>query len=368
MPASAGLHEALTSPVVGTVFDADEVFDISRSLTAAPRLFIPVGMIATAATATDLDVARSVLSTEAAGLRALAAALDSGFDRAVALLAACTGRIVVSGMGKSGHIARKTAATLASTGSPALFVHPAEASHGDLGMVQRSDVLLLFSNSGETTELADLVDHARRFGLKLVAITGRAGSTLARAADEALMLPAAPEACPNGLAPTTSTTMQLALGDALAVALLTRRGFTATDFRAFHPGGKLGARLRRVSEMMHDGDAVPLAAPDMPMRQALLLMTGKGFGCVGVVQEGRLIGIVTDGDLRRSMGPDLLDRTVGQIMTRSPRSIRPDALAAEALHAMNAGKRPITSLFVVDAAGRPVGIVHVHDLLRGGVA
>ncbi len=329
-------------------------------------------MIATAATATDLDVARSVLGTEAAGLRALAAALDSGFDRAVEILAACTGRIIVSGMGKSGHIARKTAATLASTGSPAFFVHPAEASHGDLGMVQPGDAVLLFSNSGETPELADLVAHARRFGLKLIAITGRAGSTLARAADEALLLPNAPEACPNGLTPTTSTTMQLALGDALAVALLTRRGFTATDFRAFHPGGKLGARLRRVSEMMHDGDAVPLVPRETPMPQALLLMTGKGFGCVGVVEDaangGRLVGIVTDGDLRRAMGPDLLGRTVDQLMTRAPRTIRPDALAAEALHAMNAGERPITSLFVVDAAGRPVGIVHVHDLLRGGVA
>jgi arabinose-5-phosphate isomerase len=325
-------------------------------------------MIAAAAAATDLDVARSVLNTEAAGLRALAASLDAGFGRAVDLLAACTGRIVVSGMGKSGHVARKTAATLASTGSPAFFLHPAEASHGDLGMAQPGDALLLFSNSGETTELADLVAHARRFGLKLVAITGRAGSTLAAAADAVLVLPNAPEACPMGLTPTTSTTMQLALGDALAVALLTRRGFTATDFRAFHPGGRLGARLRRVSEMMHDGDAVPLAAPDTPMQQALLLMTGKGFGCVGVVEGEQLVGIVTDGDLRRAMGPDLLDRTVGQVMTLSPRTTRADALAAEALHAMNAGGRPITSLFVVDAAGRPVGIVHVHDLLRGGVA
>jgi arabinose-5-phosphate isomerase len=325
-------------------------------------------MIAAAAAATDLDVARSVLNTEAAGLRALAASLDAGFGRAVDLLAACAGRIVVSGMGKSGHVARKTAATLASTGSPAFFLHPAEASHGDLGMAQPGDALLLFSNSGETTELADLVAHARRFGLKLVAITGRAGSTLAAAADAVLVLPNAPEACPMGLTPTTSTTMQLALGDALAVALLTRRGFTATDFRAFHPGGRLGARLRRVSEMMHDGDAVPLAAPDTPMQQALLLMTGKGFGCVGVVEGEQLVGIVTDGDLRRAMGPDLLDRTVGQVMTLSPRTTRADALAAEALHAMNAGGRPITSLFVVDAAGRPVGIVHVHDLLRGGVA
>ena len=271
-------------------------------------------------------------------------------------------------MGKSGHIARKTAATLASTASPACFVHPAEASHGDLGMVQPGDALVMFSNSGETTELADLVAHARRFGLPLVAVTGRKGSTLAQAADVVLLLPAAPEACPIGLAPTTSTTMQLALGDALAVALLTRRGFTATDFRAYHPGGRLGAQLRRVRELMHAGDAVPLAAPATPMPQILLLMTGKGFGCVGIIEDKRLIGIVTDGDLRRAMGPDLLQRPARAVMTTSPRTIRPDALAVEALRAMNAGERPITSLFVVDSAGAPVGILHVHDLLRAGMA
>jgi arabinose-5-phosphate isomerase len=322
---------------------------------------------AEAATASDLDVARSVLGTEAAGLRSLAASLDGTFTRAIELLAGCAGRIVVSGMGKSGHIARKTAATLASTGSPAMFVHPAEASHGDLGMVQPGDALILFSNSGETTELADLIAHGRRFGLPLVAVTGRATSTLATAADAALLLPAAPEACPMGLAPTTSTTMQLALGDAIAVALLVRRGFTATDFRTFHPGGRLGARLRRVREVMHEGDAVPLTGPGTPMEEALLLMTGKGFGCVGVVEQDRLIGIVTDGDLRRSMGPDLLNRAVRDVMTATPRTIRPDALAADALHAMNAGKRPVTSLFVVDGTNQPVGIIHVHDLLRTGL-
>ena len=316
----------------------------------------------------DLDVARSVLTTEAAGLRALAASLDDAFDRAIALLAACGGRIVVSGMGKSGHIARKTAATLASTGSPAMFVHPAEASHGDLGMVLPTDALLLFSNSGETTELADLVAHARRFAMPLVAVTGHRQSTLALAADAVLLLPPAAEACPMGLAPTTSTTMQLALGDAIAVALLTRRGFTETDFQAFHPGGRLGARLRRVREVMHDGDALPVCGPATPMHQALLLMTGKGFGCVGVVEHDRLIGIVTDGDLRRSMGSSLLDRTVREVMTASPRTIQADALAADALHTMNAGARPITTLFVLDATRRPVGILHIHDLLRAGLA
>lgn len=333
-------------------------------------------MVSAAATAdqpprtdADLGVARKVLATEAAGLQALAAALDERFSRAVDRLAAATGRVVVSGMGKSGHVARKIAATLASTGTPALFVHPAEASHGDLGMIVAGDAVLALSNSGETAELADLVAHSRRFALPLVAITSRADSALAKAADVALVLPRAQEACPMGLAPTTSTTMQLALGDALAVALLTRRGFTADDFQTFHPGGRLGARLKRVSELMHGGDAVPLASPDMPMDRALLLMTEKRFGCLGVVgTDGRLSGIVTDGDLRRAMGPDLLRRRVQDVMTSMPRTIGPDALAVEALRAMNAHARPVTTLFVVNAIGVPVGILHVHDLLRAGLA
>ncbi len=317
----------------------------------------------------DLETGRGVLSAEAAGLRALSAALDGGFTCAVACLADIGGRIVVSGMGKSGHVARKIAATFASTGTPALFVHPAEASHGDLGMVMAGDAVLALSNSGETAELADLIAHTRRFALPLIAITGRAGSTLAKAADIALVLPNAPEACPMGLAPTTSTTMQLALGDALAVALLTRRGFTATDFRAFHPGGRLGARLRRVRDVMHEGAALPLAPPTMPMDQAIVLMTEKRFGCLGVTGgAGKLVGIVTDGDLRRAMGPTLLSLTVGDVMTAAPRTIGPDALAAEALHAMNARERPITALFVVEPSGVPVGILHIHDLLRAGVA
>lgn len=317
----------------------------------------------------DLAVARAVLRTEAAGLQALAGSLGGSFARAVDLLAATIGRVVVSGMGKSGHVGRKVAATLASTGTPALFVHPAEASHGDLGMIVPGDAVLALSNSGETAELADLVAHSRRFALPLVAITARAGSALARAADVALTLPDAAEACPMGLAPTTSTTMQMALGDALAVAMLTRRGFTAAEFHQFHPGGRLGTRLRRVGDLMHEGDAVPLAPPDTAMDRALLLMTEKRFGCLGVIDAaGRLIGIVTDGDLRRAMGPDLLSRQVGAIMTRSPRTIAPDALAAEALQAMNAVERPITSLFVLDQEGRPLGILHIHDLLRAGVA
>ena len=318
---------------------------------------------------TDLQVARDVLNTEAAGLLSLAASLGENFGRAIDRLASATGRVVVSGMGKSGLVGRKIAATLASTGTPALFVHPAEASHGDLGMIVAGDAVLALSNSGETAELADLVAHSRRFALPLVAITARTESTLAHAADVALILPKAAEACPMGLAPTTSTTMQLALGDAIAVALLTRRGFTAADFRQIHPGGRLGARLRRVREVMHAGDAMPLAPPDMPMASALVRMTEKRFGCLGIVgDDGALIGIVTDGDLRRSMGPDLLLRHTGDVMTASPRTIGPDALAVEALHLMNANARPVTTLFVVDPAHRPLGILHVHDLLRAGLA
>jgi arabinose-5-phosphate isomerase len=317
----------------------------------------------------DLQAARNVLNTEAAGLLLLASSLDNSFSQAIDRLATLTGRLVVSGMGKSGHVARKIAATLASTGTPALFVHPAEASHGDLGMIVAGDAVLALSNSGETAELADLVAHTRRFTLPLVAITASPGSALARAADVALILPKATEACPMGLAPTTSTTMQVALGDAIAIALLTRRGFTTADFRQIHPGGRLGARLRRVRELMHGGSAMPLAPPEMKMAAALVLMTEKRFGCLGVAgADGALTGIITDGDLRRAMGPDLLSRKVGDIMTPSPRTIGPDALAGEALHLMNANERPVTTLFVVDAKGRPLGILHVHDLLRAGVA
>jgi len=312
------------------------------------------------------DVGRNVLVLEAQALAALAASLDRGFDAAVELLAGCTGRVVVSGMGKSGHVGRKIAATMASTGTPALFVHPGEASHGDLGMIVQGDAVLALSNSGETAELSDMVAHCKRFGLPLVAIIGRAGSSLARDADVALVLPPAPEACPMGLAPTTSTTMQLALGDALAVALLTRRGFTATDFRTFHPGGKLGAKLMRVAQLMHRD--MPLAEPNLAMADALVAMTAGRFGCLGILDAGRLAGIVTDGDLRRALkaGVDLLARDAGAVMTRNPRSIGPDMLAAEALRLMN--ESGITAMFVVDDAARPVGILHIHDLLRAGVA
>lgn len=317
----------------------------------------------------DLDSARQVLALESEALTALAASLDDRFAQAVSVLAGTTGRVVVSGMGKSGHVARKIAATFASTGTPALFVHPAEASHGDLGMIVPGDTVLALSNSGEAPELADLIGHAKRFGLPLIGITGRPGSTLARAADVPLLLPAAAEACPMGLAPTTSTTMQMALGDALAVSLMNRRGFTAADFRVFHPGGKLGAKLQRVRDLMHGAQELPLAPPETRMDAAIVAMTARRFGCLGIQgADGRLLGIITDGDLRRSLesGAALLDRTAGEVMTRAPRTVRPDTLAAEALHAMNT--RAITTLFVVDEASCPVGILHIHDLLRAGVA
>lgn len=314
----------------------------------------------------DLAAARRVVSQESRALARLAEGLTERFVDATALLAATRGRIVLSGMGKSGHIANKIAATFASTGAPALFVHPAEASHGDLGMIARDDTLLMLSNSGETPELADLVTYATRFHIPLVAIVGRAPSTLAAAATVALVLPDEPEAGTLGLAPTTSTIMMLALGDALAVALLERKGLTAEDFKLYHPGGKLGRRLVRVADIMHEGDALPLVAADMAMSEALIVMTAKRLGCIGAVDgDGALLGIVTDGDLRRHMDANLLQRLVSELMTEHPVTIPATALGAEAVHLMN--ERQITSLFVMEA-GRPVGIVHIHDCLRAGLA
>jgi arabinose-5-phosphate isomerase len=314
-----------------------------------------------------LAAGRRVIETEASALHLLAASLGPSFVEAVGRILSAPGRTIVSGMGKSGHVARKVAATLASTGTPAMFVHPAEASHGDLGMIAPEDVILLLSNSGETPELADLIGYARRFAIPLIGVAGRPGSTLLRQSDVAILLPPAPEACSVGLAPTTSTTMTLALGDALAVALMEHRQFTPEDFRGFHPGGKLGARLTTVAALMHVGNELPLTAPDAPMSDALLEMSRKGFGVVGVVDaEGRLLGIVTDGDLRRHMA-GLLDRRAAEVMTRSPRTIATTALASEALGMMNA--RKITTLFAEspDAPGIPAGILHVHDCLRAGV-
>ncbi|MDQ2065091.1 KpsF/GutQ family sugar-phosphate isomerase [Xinfangfangia sp. CPCC 101601] len=311
-----------------------------------------------------LSVGRRVLRREAEALSMLEAALGESFVQAIELILQAKGRVVVSGMGKSGHIARKIVATFASTGTPAQFVHPAEASHGDLGMVTPADILLVLSNSGETPELADIVAHSRRFSIPLIGVAGREGSTLLREADVAILLPAAPEACEQGIVPTTSTTMTLALGDAMAIALMEHRAFSPEQFRVFHPGGKLGARLLHVRNLMHD-DA-PLVTPETPMTEALLTMTRAGYGMVGVTDaEGRLQGVITDGDLRRHMA-QLMSLTAAEVMTRNPRSTSASDLAVEALALMNDKK--ITCLIVTDEENRPIGVLHIHDCLRAGVA
>lgn len=314
-----------------------------------------------------LDTARRVIAEEAAALAALGEGLGAGVDAALVALRAATGRVIVTGMGKSGIIGRKIAATFASTGTPAHFVHPAEASHGDLGMIARGDVVLALSNSGEAPELANLLAYTRRFAIPLIAITSRPSGTLARQADIVLLTPQIPEACGYGVVPTVSTTMALALGDALAVALMEARSFTPHDFRDLHPGGKLGAQLSRVSDLMHSGKAVPLVTPDTPMSDALLTISQRGFGVVGVVgPDGTLDGIITDGDLRRHMS-GLLDLAARDVMTKSPRTVRADAMAERALAQMQDAK--ITCLFVTDTAaeGQVCGIIHIHDLLRAGV-
>jgi arabinose-5-phosphate isomerase len=283
------------------------------------------------------------------------------------MILAATGRVIVTGMGKSGHVGRKIAATLASTGQPAYFVHPGEASHGDLGMIQQGDVILALSWSGETSELADIITYSRRFQIGLISITSKLESALGSEADVCLALPKSEEACPNGLAPTTSTTMQLALGDALAVALLEAKGFTAQDFRVFHPGGKLGAKLTFVRDIMHRDERVPLVRLGAGMGEAVVQISAKGFGCVGVVDaDGKLAGIVTDGDLRRHMRPDLMGAKVDDVMTRAPRTVTPETLGVEALEMLNS--RKISAMLVVDQGNIPCGIVHLHDLLRLGVA
>ncbi len=314
----------------------------------------------------SLETGRRVIAREAEALTQLKDTLDGGFTRAVDLLLAAKGRVIVSGMGKSGHVARKIAATLASTGTPAHFVHPAEASHGDLGMMAQGDVTLVLSNSGETPELAHLIAYTRRFRIPMIGVAGKAGSTLLRQSDVAILLPPAPEACDNGIVPTTSTTMTLALGDALAIALMERRRFTPENFRLFHPGGKLGARLSRVEDLMHTGDALPLISPDTPMSEALLVISQKGFGVAGVVEGPRLVGVITDGDLRRHM-QGLLEMSASEVMTRNPLTTTPDTLAEEALALMN--ERKVTTLFVraPDAPGDLRGILHIHDCLRAGL-
>ena len=327
----------------------------------------------------DIDpiaVGRRVLSLEADALRTLAAGLDQSFVAAAQLIFKATGRhgadtvgkgrVVVTGIGKSGHVGRKMAATLASTGTPALFMHPAEAAHGDLGMIAPHDVVLAVSNSGRMAELAAIAPYVKRFKIPLIGITRDPLSPLAEQSDIALLLPSVEEACPLHLAPTTSTTMTLALGDALAMALLEMRGFSAEEFRVFHPGGALGQKLLRAHDLMHRDTALPIVVSGTTMADAMVMISEKSFGCAGVIDEGgKLLGIITDGDLRRHMSPDLLTRPVEQIMTRSPKTIRPTALAAEALAIMN--EKSITSLFVVEDQ-KPIGLLHVHDLLRAGVA
>jgi arabinose-5-phosphate isomerase len=313
-----------------------------------------------------LESGKAVLRTEGKALDALAQTLDQAFTRAVRLMVACKGRVVVSGMGKSGHVGRKIASTLASTGTPAIFVHPGEASHGDLGMIMGDDVVLAISNSGETSELSDLIAYTRRFSIPLIGITRHANSSLAQAADILLTLAPLPEVGALGLAPTTSTTMTLALGDALAVAALEDKGFTADDFHDFHPGGKLGKRLLRLRELMHTGDALPLAYENDSMETVLGVMTSKGFGCAGIVDaEGRLVGIITDGDLRRHFKTGLADKSAGDVMTRNPMTASPSLLAVEAVKRLNDNKR--TQLFLVDEDHKLAGLIHIHDLLRAGL-
>jgi arabinose-5-phosphate isomerase len=313
---------------------------------------------------------RRTLDLEIGGLQALKAAIDDGlgnaFARAVFIIRGARGRVIVTGLGKSGHVGQKIAATLASTGTPSFFVHPSEASHGDLGMITHEDVILALSWSGETVELRNIITYSRRFAVPLIALTSRADSALGKASDIVLTMPVAQEACPHGLAPTTSTIMQLAVGDCLAIALLESRGFSAADFKIFHPGGQLGANLKYVADLMHKGERLPLVPGSMVMSEALVVMTEKSFGCLGVVdEEGKLAGIITDGDLRRHMGPTLLVAKVTDIMTRKPKTIAPDMLVSSALQLVN--HSGITALFVV-SEGIPVGLLHIHDLLRVGVA
>ena len=318
-----------------------------------------------------VDVARRVIACEAQGLadvgQALEAGLGESFDQALDVLVATQGHVVVTGMGKSGHIARKIAATMASTGTPAIFVHPGEASHGDLGMIVPGDCVLALSLSGETREIEDVVAYTRRFTLKLIALTGQHGGTLADVADVALLLPPLHEACPMRLAPTTSTTMMLGIGDALAVAAMEKRGFAAGDFRVLHPGGKLGRRLMQVRDLMRSGGDLPLVASDCTMDHAVLVMTEKALGCAGVCDaSGRLVGILTDGDLRRAMHRDLLTRWASTVMTPDPHHVKPTILAAEALATMN--RNHITCLFICDEHNVPFGILHIHDCLRAGLS
>ncbi len=313
-----------------------------------------------------IDVGQRVIDTEIAGLTALRSSIGHDFTAIVARIGALKGRLICAGVGKSGHVARKIAATLASTGTPAMFIHPTEASHGDMGMIGPDDGVLALSKSGDGSEMSDLIAYCKRFSIPLIAMTANAASALGRAADYLLLLPAAQEACGETRAPTTSTTMQIALGDALAVALLEQRGFTAQDFRIYHPGGKLGAMLKSVGDLMHKGDDLPLIGRQTPMMEALLVMTSKRFGATGVIDDaGKLVGIITDGDIRRRAGGDFLGLSASDVMTPEPMTISPDALAGAALAALNDKGR--TVIFAVDSDHRPLGILHIHDLLKAGI-
>ena len=316
----------------------------------------------------DLPIVRSarrVLQTEANAILEMVDALPDDFADVVELILKNEGRVIISGVGKSGHIGRKISATLASTGTPSYFVHASEASHGDLGMITSHDIVVLISNSGETQELRDILLHTRRFNIPLIGISSKINSTLLQSADYKLNLPNLPEACAIGMAPTTSTTLTLALGDAIAVAVMEQRGFGSEDFLKNHPGGKLGAQLSRVADLMHKGEKVPTVEADTPMSDVLLSMTSKGFGITGVLKGGVLIGVISDGDLRRHMG-NLMEKTASEIATLDPVTITPELFAAQALALLN--EKKISALMVVDEAKRPVGIVHIHDLLRAGVA
>lgn len=316
----------------------------------------------------DIASARHTIEKEIEALKIMENEFDENLTKALDLMQNTKGRVIITGMGKSGHIGRKIAATLASTGTPSFFVHPGEASHGDLGMLTVDDTVLAISNGGESKELSDILVYCKRFGIPLIAMTKNPDSSLGKAGDILLKLPDDGEACPLGLAPTSSTTATLVLGDVLAVALMERKGFSKTDYKQRHPGGKLGAILQKVSDLMHTGDELPLVKETTSMQDALLIMSSKMLGCVGITNDdGRLIGIITDGDLRRCLSSDLLQRTAGDIMTRNPRTISPDVLAAEALKVMNTTGKGITQLFVIQD-NKPIGIIHIHDCLRAGVA
>lgn len=317
----------------------------------------------------DINSAKHTVEKEIEALKMMEDNFDNSLTQALDLLQNTKGRVIVTGMGKSGHIGRKIAATLASTGTPSFFVHPGEASHGDLGMLTDEDTVIAISNGGESKELSDILVYSKRFGIPLIAITKNPQSSLGKAGDIVLRLPDDGEACPLGLAPTSSTTATLVLGDVLAIALMERKGFSKTDYKQRHPGGKLGAILQKVSDLMHTGDDIPLVSEDTMLQDALVVMTAKMLGCVGVVDDkGVLKGIITDGDLRRWLSADLLQKKVSDVMTKNPKTVGPDVLAAEALNIMNNTGKGITQLFVVQDDNKPIGIIHIHDCLRVGVA